>query len=39
MAIRIPDLGRIKSQIGYQPKVQLDEILKRVIDHFRTEMK
>jgi hypothetical protein len=29
MARRIPDLTRVKSLIGYQPKVGLDEIIAR----------
>lgn len=33
MRIRIPNLDKAKRVIGYQPKVQLDEILMRVIDH------
>ena len=37
MAIRIPDLTRIKLLIGYQPKVQLDEILKKVIEYFTSD--
>ncbi len=36
MPRRVPDLSRIRALIGYQPKVQLDEILERVIDYFRT---
>ncbi len=35
MRIRIPDLSKAKALIGYQPKVELDEILRHVIDHFR----
>jgi UDP-glucose 4-epimerase len=36
MPRRVPDLTRIRTLIGYRPTVQLDEILERVIDHFRT---
>jgi UDP-glucose 4-epimerase len=36
MPRRVPDVGRIHELIGYEPKVQLDEILTRVIDFFRT---
>lgn len=35
MRIRVPDLSRAKETIGYEPKVELDEILKRVIAHFK----
>jgi UDP-glucose 4-epimerase len=35
MARRIPDLTRVKSLIGYQPKVGLDEIIARIAAHFR----
>ncbi len=35
MARRIPDLTRVKSLIGYQPKVGLDEIIARIAEHFR----
>ncbi len=35
MPRRVPDLRKIRSLIGYEPRVQLDEILTRVIDSFR----
>ena len=35
MPRRVPDISRIGALIGYRPKVQLDEILTRVIEHFR----
>lgn len=37
MSIRVPDLSRIKTLIGYQPTVTLEEILDRVIDYFSVE--
>lgn len=37
MPRRVPDLARIKALIGYQPTVQLDEIITRVIEHFRQQ--
>lgn len=37
MAIRVPDLSKIKALIGYQPSVNLDAILDRVIEYFSTE--
>jgi len=36
MPRRIPDLTKIKNLIGYDPKVDLDGILDRVIEHFTT---
>ncbi|MNC87062.1 NAD-dependent epimerase/dehydratase family protein [compost metagenome] len=36
MPRRVPSLDRIHALIGYQPTVQLDEILARVIAHGRT---
>ncbi len=35
MPRRVPDLTRIKGLIGYEPKLELDEILTQVIDYFR----
>jgi UDP-glucose 4-epimerase len=35
MPRRVPDLRKIDALIGYEPRVSLDEILSRVIDHFR----
>ncbi|HEX2341645.1 MAG TPA: GDP-mannose 4,6-dehydratase [Vicinamibacterales bacterium] len=35
MPRRVPDLSKLTQLIGYQPRVQLDEILRSVIDHFR----
>jgi UDP-glucose 4-epimerase len=35
MPRRVPDLGRIRALIGYEPKLNLDEILARVIEHDR----
>jgi UDP-glucose 4-epimerase len=35
MPRRVPDLTRIKGLIGYEPTLQLDEILTQVIDYFR----
>jgi len=36
MPRRVPDITKISGLIGYEPKVQLDEILTRVIDYIRT---
>src|SRR5437870_10303067 len=35
MPRRVPDLTRVKSLIGYEPKHTLDDILTQVIDYFR----
>src|SRR6188508_1011840 len=35
MPRRVPDISRIHALTGYQPTVELDEILERVIAHFR----
>jgi UDP-glucose 4-epimerase len=36
MPRRVPDLTRVRALVGYEPKVQLDEIITRVIDYFQT---
>jgi UDP-glucose 4-epimerase len=36
MPRRVPDISKIHGLVGYEPKVQLDEILTRVIDYIRT---
>ncbi len=38
MRRRIPSLDKIQAQVGYRPKVTLDETLKRIIDFFRKEI-
>jgi UDP-glucose 4-epimerase len=35
MPRRVPDLRKLHALIGYEPKVQLDEILRQVIDYFQ----
>lgn len=35
MPRRVPDIGKIRALIGYEPKKSLDEILRGVIDYFR----
>jgi UDP-glucose 4-epimerase len=35
MPRRVPDLTKLNALIGYQPKVRLEEIIQRVIDHAR----
>ena len=36
MPRRVPDLSRIRALIGYQPRVNLDEIIGHVLGHFRS---
>ena len=35
---RVPSLDKIRSKIGYNPKMSLDEILQIIIEYFRQEM-
>jgi nucleoside-diphosphate-sugar epimerase len=35
MPRRVPDIRKIRALVGYEPKVNLDEILVKVIDYFR----
>ena len=35
MARRIPDISRVASLISYRPRVELDEIIRRIASHFR----
>ena len=37
MPRRVPDIAKIKALTGYAPTVELDEILERVIEHFRQQ--
>jgi UDP-glucose 4-epimerase len=37
MPRRVPDISKIKALVGYVPTVELDEILTRVIEHFRQQ--
>ena len=37
MPRRVPDLTKIRLLVGYEPKVQLNEIITKVIHYFRTE--
>jgi UDP-glucose 4-epimerase len=36
MPRRVPDLAKIRALIGYEPRVPLDDILRRVIEYHRT---
>ncbi len=35
MPRRVPELAKVRNLVGYQPKVQLTEIIRSVIEHFR----
>ena len=35
MPRRVPDISKLRALIGYQPKVELDEIIRRVVDYIR----
>jgi UDP-glucose 4-epimerase len=35
MSRRVPDLGKIRSFIGYQPRIDLDGIIQSVIEHLK----
>ncbi len=35
MPRRVPDIGKIRDLVGYEPRVDLQETLIKVIDHFR----
>ena len=36
MPRRVPDLTKVRDLVGYEPEVQLNEIIMRVIEYFRT---
>jgi len=35
MPRRVPDIGKVSALIGYRPRVDLDETLRRVIEFYR----
>ena len=35
MPRRVPDISKIREMIGYEPKLDLDQIIQTVIEHFR----
>jgi UDP-glucose 4-epimerase len=37
MLRRVPDTSKLRALTGYEPRVQLDEILDRVIDYFTSD--
>ncbi len=36
MRRRVPDLTKVGNLIGFEPKIELDQILQSIIDHFRS---
>jgi UDP-glucose 4-epimerase len=36
MPRRVPDITKIRNLVGYEPTVELDEVLRQVIDYFRS---
>ena len=36
MPRRVPELAKVRQLVGYEPKVQLNEIITKVIEYFRT---
>jgi UDP-glucose 4-epimerase len=36
MPRRVPDISKIRALVGYEPTVELDEILEKVVDSLRT---
>jgi UDP-glucose 4-epimerase len=37
MPRRVPDISKLRALVGYEPTVELDEILTRVIEYFRQQ--
>ena len=37
MPRRVPDISKLRALVGYEPTVELDEILSRVIEYFRQQ--
>jgi UDP-glucose 4-epimerase len=37
MPRRLPDLSKIRTMIGYEPRFSLDDILVHVIEYFRAQ--
>jgi UDP-glucose 4-epimerase len=35
MPRRVPDISKVRELIGFEPKLSLDDIIRRVVDHFR----
>jgi UDP-glucose 4-epimerase len=37
MARRVPDISKLQRSTGYRPSVELDEMLERVIEYWRSQ--
>jgi UDP-glucose 4-epimerase len=37
MPRRVPDISKLRALVGYEPTVDLDQILERVIEYFRQQ--
>jgi len=37
MPRRVPDIGKVRALVGYEPAVALDEILAKVVEHFQRD--
>ena len=35
MPRRVPDISKVRNLVGYEPRLSLDEIVSRVVEHFR----
>ena len=35
MPRRVADIAKIRKLVGFEPQVNLDEIINKVVDHFR----
>jgi hypothetical protein len=35
MPRRVPDISKIRALVGYKPKLELNDIIKTVIEHIR----
>ncbi|MGE0443940.1 MAG: NAD-dependent epimerase/dehydratase family protein [Vicinamibacterales bacterium] len=36
MPRRVPDISKVRDLVGYQPRLALDDIIRRVVEHMRT---
>jgi UDP-glucose 4-epimerase len=36
MPRRVPDISKVSDLVGYQPRLALDDIIRRVVEHMRT---
>jgi UDP-glucose 4-epimerase len=38
MPRRVPDIGKVRDLIGFEPRVPLDDIIRRVVEHMSVEL-